>query len=368
MSRRERLGAGFGARLLGAQALVLLAGALTTWIVAAIAGPAIFHDHLSRAGVSHTSSEADHVEQAFTSSLAISLSIAVVAATITALTVTWYFSRRVQHSVAQVADAAAHVAAGKYDSRVNDPGLGREFAVLAATSNTLAERLERTESIRRRMLSDLAHEMRTPLATVDAHLEAVEDGLRTFDDETLDVIRLSTQRLRRLAEDISAMSRAEEGALDIAREPVTAADLARAGAETAADRFAAAGITLETKLHTQAQVLVDPDRIGQVLTNLLDNALRHTAKGGSVRITCSLRGPWVEYAVADTGDGIDPEHLRHVFDRFYRSDTARARAHGGAGIGLSIAKALVEAHDGEITASSPGPGSGSEFTVRLRAI
>ncbi len=368
MSRRERFGAGFGARLLGAQALVLLAGALTTWIVAAILGPAIFRDHLSRAGVSHTSSEEHHVEEAFTSSLAISISIALVVATMTALAVTWYFSRRVQRSVAQVAAASAHVATGRYDARVNDPGLGREFAVLAATSNTLAERLGRTESIRRRMLSDLAHEMRTPLATVDAHLEAVEDGLRTFDDETVDVIRLSTQRLRRLAEDISAMSRAEEGALDIVREPITAAEIARTSAETAADRFAAAGVTLETDLNTQAKVLVDPDRIGQVLTNLLDNALRHTTMGGTVRVTCSLRGPWVVYAVADTGDGMEPEHLRHVFDRFYRSDTARARSHGGAGIGLSIAKALVEAHDGEIIASSPGLGRGSEFTVRLRAI
>ena len=368
MSRHERFRASFGARLLGAQALVLLAGAVTTWIVAAVLGPAIFRDHLNRAGVSHNSSETSHVERAFTSSLAISISIALVVATITALAVTWYFSRRVQHSIAQVAAAAAHVAAGRYDARVNDPGLGREFAVLAATSNTLAERLERTEVIRRRMLADLAHEMRTPLATVDAHLEAIEDGVRTLDDETLGVIRLSTQRLRRLAEDISAVSRAEEGTLDIAREPIAATDLARAAAQTANDRFAAAGITLKTELLTQAQVLVDPDRIGQVLTNLLDNALRHTTSGGTVRMVCSVRGPWVEYVVTDTGDGIAPEHLSHVFDRFYRSDAARARAHGGSGIGLSIAKALVEAHGGEITASSPGAGRGAEFAVRLRAI
>lgn len=368
MSRPERFRASFGARLLGAQALVLLAGAVTTWIVAAIVGPATFRDHLHQAGVSHTASETRHVERAFTSSLAFSISIALIAATLTALAVTWYFSRRVQRSIAQVAAAAAHVAAGQYDARVNDPGLGREFAVLAATSNTLAERLKATETTRRRMLADLAHEMRTPLATVDAHLEAVEDGIRTLDDDTLGVIRLSTQRLRRLAEDISAVSGAEEGTLDIAREPITAADLARAVAQTSEDRFAAAGITLETDLRTQARVLVDPDRIGQVLTNVLDNALRHTPAGGTVRIACSARGPWVEYVVTDTGDGIAPEHLSHVFDRFYRSDAARARAHGGSGIGLSIAKALVEAHGGEIIASSPGPGHGAEFTVRLRTI
>jgi signal transduction histidine kinase len=368
MSGRARRQSGFGARLLGAQALVLLAGAVTTWVVAAIVGPAIFREHLRRAGVSHTASEAGHVERAFTSSLAISISIALIAATAAALAVTWYFSRRVQRSVAQVAAAAEHVAAGQYDARVSDPGLGREFAILAETSNTLAERLEATETSRRRMLADLAHEMRTPLATVDAHLEAIEDGIRTLDEDTLGVIRLSTQRLRRLAEDISAVSRAEEGTLDIARQPVAASDLAQDSAQTSADRFATAGITLETELKTDAQVLVDPDRIGQVLTNLLDNALRHTPDGGTVRIACSARGPWVELVVTDTGDGIAPEHLSHVFDRFYRSDAARTRERGGSGIGLSIARALVQAHGGEITAASAGPGLGAQFTVRLPSV
>ncbi len=368
MNGQKRRRSGFGARLLGAQALVLLAGAATTWVVAAIVGPAIFRDHLQRAGVSHTSTEAGHVERAFNSSLAISISIALLAATITALVVTWYFSRQVQRSVAQLATAAEHVAAGQYDAHVNDPGLGREFAVLAATSNTLARRLEATETTRRRMLADLAHEMRTPLATVDAHLEAIEDGVRTLDDDTLSVIRLSTQRLRRLAEDISAVSRAEEGTLEIEREMISASALVSAAARAADGRFAAAGITFETDLQTDARIVVDADRIGQVLTNLLDNAFRHTPAGGTVRIACSLRGPWVEYSVADTGDGIAPEHLNHVFDRFYRADDARTRAHGGSGIGLSIAKALVRAHGGEIAASSGGPGLGAELTVRLPAV
>ncbi len=368
MNDRGRLRAGFGARLLGTQALVLLAGAATTWLVAAVVGPSIFREHLSRAGVAHTASETRHVERAFTSSLAISISIALIVATMTALAVTWYLSRRVQRSVGQVSAVAAQVAAGQYAARVSDPGLGREFAVLAATSNTLAERLGATETTRRRMLADLAHEMRTPLATVDAHLEAIEDGVRALDEDTLAVMRLSTQRLRRLAEDISAISRAEEGTLDIAPEPIIASDLVRAAVQTAEDRFAAAGITLDAVLRTDARVLVDPERIGQVLTNLLDNALRHTPAGGTVRIACSLRGTWVEYVVTDTGEGIAAEHLSHVFDRFYRSDAARARAHGGSGIGLSIARALVEAHGGGITASSPGPGQGAVFTVRLHAV
>lgn len=365
MRAPERLRSGFGVRLLGAQALVLLAGAVTTWVVAAIVGPGIFRDHLYRSGVAHSSTEARHTDRAFTEALALSISLALLVATIMALAVTWYFSRRIQRSITQVATAAAHVAAGQYDIRVADPGLGREFAVLAATSNTLAKRLKTTETTRRRMLADLAHEMRTPLATVDAHLEAIEDGIRTLDADTLGVIRLSTRRLGRLAEDVTAVSRAEEGPLDIARGPITAVDIARTAALTATEAFDAAGVRLETDLCTDAQILVDADRIGQVLSNLLNNALQHTPSGGTVRLGCHLHHPWLEYVVTDTGDGIAPEHLSHIFDRFYRSDVARARAHGGSGIGLSIAKALVEAHGGEITVSSGGPGHGAKFTARL---
>jgi len=356
---------GFGARLLAAQAMVLVAGAITTWAVASVVGPSTFRRHLREAGVTHTATEGRHVEEAFGSALLISISIALVAATVTALAVTWYFTRRVQRSVGQVAAAAAEVAAGRYDARVGDPGLGADFGVLAASYNALAERLGTVETSRRRMLADLAHEMRTPLATVDAHLEAIEDGVRDLDADTLGVIRLSTRRLRRLAEDIAAVSHAEEGSLDIFRRPTSAAALAAAAAAGANDRFTAKGVALNTDLDGDERVLVDPDRIGQVLGNLLDNALRHTPVGGTVSLACRRAGRWVEFVVTDTGEGIGSEHLAHVFDRFYRADTARDRNAGGSGIGLSISKALVEAHGGTITVASAGPGRGSTFTVLL---
>jgi signal transduction histidine kinase len=346
---------------------VLLAGAATTWLVASVLGPSIFHDHLMQAHVGHTAAETHHVEEAFASALLISIGIALFAAVGAALAVSWYFSRRVQRSIASVSDAATQIAAGRYGARVPDPGLGGEFTTLAATYNTLATRLEATETTRRRMLADLAHEMRTPLATVDAHLEAVEDGVRTLDQETLGVIRGSTQRLRRLAEDITAVSRAEEGDLAISPQPVEATALAQAAAEGARGLYTAKGLLLEVSLEAAGTVRVDPDRMAQVLGNLLDNALRHTPREGRVTLSCRRRGRWVEYAVADTGDGVAPQHLPHLFDRFYRADTARARDRGGSGIGLSIAKALVEAHGGTITADSPGPGQGSTFTVRLLA-
>lgn len=363
--RTGRPRSGFAGRLLLAQALVLIAGALTTWLVASAAGPGIFRDHLKRAGIGHTASETRHDEEAFASALLVSLTVALLAAVVAALAVSWYFSRRVQRSISPVTTAASQVAAGRYDARVPDPGLGGEFATLADTFNALAERLGAVETTRRRMLADLAHELRTPLATIDAHLEAVEDGVRDLDQETLEVLRASTQRLRRLAEDIGAISHAEEGRLDIDPRPVDPASLTEAAADGARDRYATKGVRLETSINTHDRVMADIDRIGQVLTNLLDNALRHTPPGGTVRLSCSRLDRWVQYTVADTGEGIASEHLSHVFDRFYRVDTARDRNHGGSGIGLSIAKALVEAHGGGISVDSAGPGRGARFTVRL---
>lgn len=360
-----RTGTRFGARLLVAQALVLLAGALTTWLVASVVGPRIFHSHLVQAHVANTEAESRHVEEAFASALLVSIGIATLTAVVAAFVVSWYFSRRVQHSISDVADAAAQVASGRFGTRVPDPGLGREFASLAATFNSLAERLEATETTRRRMLADLAHEMRTPLATVDAHLEAVEDGVRALDDDTLEVIRESTQRLRRLAEDMTAVSRAEEGGVHLSPQPVDAAALVRSAAEVARDRYAAKGVALEVAPAAAGRVRVDPDRIAQVLGNLLDNALRHTPPEGRVVVSSRREGDWVELTVSDTGEGIGAQHLPHVFDRFYRVDTARDRRRGGSGIGLSIARALVEAHGGVLTAASAGPGSGTTFTARL---
>ena len=356
---------GFATRLLLAQALVLVAGALTIWLVASTAGPSIFHDHLAEAGVAHTGTETAHVEEAFASALLLSVTVALIAAVAAALAVSWYFSRRIQRSIVHVADAAADIAAGHYQARVDDPGLGSEFATLAATYNTLADRLEATETTRRRMLADLAHEMRTPLATIDAHLEAVEDGVRDLDTSTLGVLTSSTRRLRRLAEDMAAVSGAEEGNLRLDVAIGDAAQLADRAADAVRPRYADKRVTLAAELQSAGQVSVDPDRIGQVLGNLLDNALRHTPTGGTVTLSCRRTGRWVEYTVTDTGEGIAAEHLPHVFDRFYRADTARDRNHGGSGIGLAIAKALVQAHGGSIHATSAGPGLGATFTVLL---
>jgi two-component system, OmpR family, sensor histidine kinase BaeS len=356
---------GFASRLMVSQTLVLMAGALTTWVVASAVGPGLFREHLARAGDTHTASETRHIEEAFGFALLVSMTVALVAAVVAALLVTWYFSRRVQRSIGTVTAAAASVAAGRLDARVPPPGLGWEFDTLAEGYNALAARLETVEVTRRRLLADLAHEMRTPLATVEAHLEAVEDGVRKLDEQTLAVIRSSTGRLRRLAQDISAVSRAEEGGLDTHRRVVDAATIARLAAAAARERYVTKGVALDVQAVDEVTLWADPERIGQVLTNLLDNALRHTPPGGVVTLSCRGRDRKVEYVVADTGSGLAPEHLPHVFDRFYRADTARDRGQGGSGIGLSIVKAYVEAHGGQVSAHSAGLGWGCTFTVLL---
>jgi len=365
---RRSGGPGFAARLLVAQALVLGAGALTSWVVATAVGPGIFRAHVRMAGVAHSAAESEHVNEAFATALLISLVVALLTSAALALAVTWYFTRRTQRSIAQVTTSATEIAHGNYGLRIPAPSLGREFDTLAETFNELAHRLDSVETIRRRMLGDLAHEMRTPLATLDAHLEALEDGVRELDQPTLAVLQASSHRLGRLAEDITGVSLAQEGAIEIRTVATAPRQLTAAAVRAAGDRYTSKGVRLSEEVTTDVQVNVDPERMAQILGNLLDNALRHTPAGGEVRLTSRTIGKEVEFVVTDTGEGIAAEHLPYLFYRFYRVDTARSSDRGGSGIGLTVTKALVQAHGGHISAESAGPGHGATFTVTLPVV
>ena len=312
------------------------------------------------------SSEQMHAEEAYTYATAISIAVALGVSALAALVVTWYFSRRVQRSVAEVSLAAAAVADGRYDSRVSSPQLGDDFDSLANAFNQMASKLESVDATRRRLFGDLAHEIRTPVSVLEAYFEAVEDGVKTLDRETITMLRDQTRRLVRFSEDVAALAQAEESQASIAPTSVQPAALIETAVSAAADRFAAKGVTLVTHVERDLPAIwADPHRLGQVLGNLLDNALRHTAPGGQVDIAVATELGDLTIAVSDDGDGIMAEHLPHVFERFYRVDAARDREHGGAGIGLAIAKALVEAHGGRITVESRGPGTGATFAMTL---
>ncbi len=361
----SRPGMGMRGRLLLAQTLVLLAGGATTWVVASVVGPPLFREHLHQAGVEHNSNEQFHAEQAYQHATALSIAVAITVAASTAFVVTAYLSRRLQHSIAELSQAAAAIAEGHYDIRVAPPQLGDEFENLAGSFNQMAQRLQSVESTRRRMFGDLAHEIRTPVAVLEAYLEAVEDGVKTLDPQTIAMLREQTGRLVRFSADAGALAQAEESHTAIARGPVDTAELLTALKAAFADRYAAKAVALHTEAGDTAPIWADRQRLTQVLGNLLDNALRHTPAGGHVTLTTTRRGPEVAFTVTDDGDGIPAGHLPHVFERFYRADSARDRGHGGSGIGLAIAKALTEAHGGHISAASRGPGQGTTFTVAV---
>ena len=355
----------FGTRLLAALAFVMIGFAVSAWVVAAILAPGIFHEHLEMAGLSQNSSEAAHMEEAFNSSMMLSWSIALAVSVILSLAVSGYIARRVQRSITPVTRSVQQISGGQYNSRVHEPRIGREFDDLVASFNELARRLDATETTRRRMLSDLAHELRTPLATLESHLEAIEDGVRALDDDTLRILRTATGRLGRLAHDVSAVSRAEEHLTRLIPIGTDTRSIIAAAIDALRPEYSHKNVLLQARIDQAIPITVDSDRINQVLTNLLHNALRHTDSGGMVTVTSRLHEGNVEITIADTGEGIAAQHLDHIFDRFYRVDTARDRAHGGSGIGLTITRALVEAHEGHIRVHSDGLGRGARFTISL---
>lgn len=370
-ARAPRTGAalGLGARLLGALAVVLATGALTAWLVASAVGPGLFHEHMLDAGLGDHDAAALHAEQAFHDASTVALGLALGAAALASAAVSVVLARRIGRSLAAVATAATHVGAGAYESRVPAPGLGAEFDELAESFNAMAARLHEADRLRARLLADVAHEVRTPVATLTGYLEAVEDGVQPLDPATIAVLREQATRLTRLAQDLTSVTRAEAGDLVLDLEPVAPAELLTAAAAAARERAADAGVEVVlSPADALPDVAVDRLRIAQVLDNLLTNAVRHTPRGGTITLAAERSGHGeVALRVTDTGEGIAPEHLAHVLERFYRVDTARDRAGGGSGIGLAISRALTLAHGGTLVAASDGVGRGATFTVTLPA-
>jgi signal transduction histidine kinase len=365
---RPRPRLGLAGRLFAAQTLVVLTGAVTLALVAVTVGPAIFRDHVRQMSGQVDPDATRHVEEAYASASAVSLAVAMFAALVAALAVSAYLARRVAHPVGQLATAAAEIANGRYDTRVTGAGLGEEFDTVAAAFNAMAARLADVETTRRRLLADLGHELRTPVATIEAYVDAAEDGITVADEDTWAVLRTQTTRLRRLTEDIVAVSRAEEHQLDLHPRRVTAAELVDAAVASARHRYDAKNVGLREVIAADLPPLdADPERIAQVLGNLLDNALRHTPSSGRVTVTANHDPAGIRLAVTDTGEGIAVEHLPHVFERFYRADQSRDRTHGGSGIGLAIVRAVVAEHGGRVACSSDGPGMGAVFSVTLPA-
>jgi two-component system sensor histidine kinase BaeS len=259
--------------------------------------------------------------------------------------------------------AAETLAKGDLSARVPERG-AEELASLARAFNLMAGRLEQQDQLKRDLTNDVAHELRTPITNLRCHIEAIVDGVVRVDAETIGALGADVRQLERLVEDLGLLAQADAGQLRLVPEDVDLATLTGEIVRDLAPRLAAAGITLDRDVATDARAFVDRVRLRQVLANLLDNAIAYTPSGGRIVVSARANGSGTILEVRDTGDGIAPEHLPHLFDRFYRADPSRSRRTGGAGLGLAIAKNLVTASSGTIAVASE-PGKGTAFTVTL---
>ena len=300
---------------------------------------------------------------------------AVVSATILAVGLGYYTSRRVVAPIQEMLLATGRIANGHYQERIalqgreTSEGAVDELGELALSFNRMAATLEHTESMRRELIGNVAHELRTPLTSIKGYMEGLMDGVVPAEAGTFQKIYREADRLQRLLNDLQELSRVEAGALELNLRPASVPQLVQAVTERLGRQFEEKGVALETDVPSDlAAVRADEDRIGQVLLNLVGNALQYTPAGGRVRLRARDEGGKVHLMVEDTGIGIAAEHLPNIFTRFYRVDKSRSRAGGGSGIGLTIAKHLVEAHGGRIQAASAGIGQGSTFSLTLPVV
>jgi two-component system sensor histidine kinase BaeS len=281
-----------------------------------------------------------------------------------ALLLTFILSRRILAPVKALTGAARQFGKGDFSHRVDYKGKG-ELGELASSFNSMAEDLERNERLRRNMVADVAHELRTPLSNLKGYLEAIADGVIKPDEAAIKSLYEEASSLSRLVEDLQELSLADAGKLNIIVQPEDISRLIKETVTVFQAKAAAKSLTISADLPAALPpVNIDSHRIRQVLYNLLDNAVAHTGKEGRITVTAHEKKNRVYISVADTGEGIPPEDLPMIFERFYRVDKSRARATGGSGLGLTIAKRLVESHGGTIEVRSQ-PGQGSTFTFNL---
>lgn len=357
--------AGLAARLMLLLGLVIAVGSVTMVVATDLLAPGLFRAHLQRGG-EQSPAVLHHAEQAFSTAFTISVSVATLTALAAAGLVSWFLVRRVAHPVQELADAADAVAAGNYRVRVPVADFSSELQRLSEAFTHMAGRLADTDAARSRLLSDLAHELRTPLATLEAYLDGIEDGVVPDDLASREVMRTQLRRLRRLTTDVREIAAAEEHALTLRLQPCDAVELAQTAVAAARPRYDQKGVQLQLQPARVRTVMADAERLHQVLANLLDNALRHTSSGGHVTVSVSGRGGGVRLLVRDDGEGLAPDQLQAVFQRFHRADPARSSRDGeGSGLGLTIARAIMTAHGGTLTADSAGAGRGATFTVTL---
>ncbi|MBI5479613.1 MAG: HAMP domain-containing protein [Deltaproteobacteria bacterium] len=294
-------------------------------------------------------------------------SLAINFAALTLLLIgSWIFSRRLLAPVDRMVQQLEEIDEARLSARVPDAGADHELGRLVVVLNRMLDRLERAFAAQARFTSDVSHEIRSPLTALRGQIEVAlrkERGATEYQQ----VLRESLEevlRLQRLAEDLLSLAQAYAGAFEAQRVPIALGDLLAQSVERQRAAAASKGVSVQLQVTASARVIGDPDLLGRLVENLLDNAIRHSATGGAVEVTLGQAAGRATVAVRDAGEGIPAEHLPHIFERFYRVDRARARATGGAGLGLAIAQQIALLHDGDLRVQST-VGAGCVFIVAL---
>lgn len=354
-------------RLLLANLVVVAVGGATLFITVGFVAPRAFDSAMGHAMAGMDDMMSGLVRAAFQDAVGTALLVAVVAAAVAATVVSIPLATQLSRPIGRLADASRRIASGRYAERVavtSDDELGE----LAESFNTMADSLEATERRRLQLVGDVAHELRTPLTTLDGYLEGLEDGIVKPGGPTWSLLRGETARLTHLVNDLQELWRAEARQLPLSVRTVDVMDELKAATRRIATQAREHGIEVRTDIvPARLMVQADSERLGQILDNLLNNALRYSPHGTAVTLSATTDHDHVAIDVTDQGPGLTTEQLERVFERFYRVDPSRSRALGGSGIGLAIARALAEAMGGRVEALSEGPGQGARFRVVLPA-
>ncbi len=363
------------ARLLAAFAVVAVVGGVVFAVLVRTLVPSLFDGTMGRlgrgpsgsgmggggAGGATSASTASDTRDAVVSSVNTAMFVSLAASLLVASVLAIWLSGRTLRHLDQVRAGTRALRAGNYLTQVAVPP-EPELAALVTDINQLAAELAHTEQRRAALIGDVAHELRTPLTSIAGHLEGFQDGLFSR-EETVSAVDQEVRRLRRLTDDLAAVSRADEGALALHTRSTDLGALVGEVARRQRPAFESKGVALE--VHTDGAPLadIDPDRVEQVVTNLLANALTYTPAHGHVRVTVGHNTQVASVTVADTGRGLDAQEVRRVFDRFYRAEPNDRT--GGTGVGLTIARSIARAHGGDVIAHSPGRGGGATFELSL---
>jgi len=345
---------------------VLGAGALSFAVTFRLLAPEIFGRRLGAGGPPESRGQGSGqggsgLIETFNDSVDIALLVSLGVGIIVAAVIAWLVAQWIADPIDEIRTTTRAIADGNYGERANGGGV-EELDALAHDVNQLADKLAHTEQRRVRLLSDVAHEMRTPLASIDGFAEGAVDGVFTT-TEMYEAVTDETARMVRLVEDLSVLSKTSEGALALEFVPIHLGDVAGAVVDRLRPRFNESDATIEAVIDADPVVLGDEGRLDQVLTNLLTNALGHIDDGGSVIVTVDRGVDAVLVTVRDDGSGIAPDDIDHVFDRFFRGAGSQRRS--GTGLGLSVARGIARAHGGTLTATSPGQGQGATFVLTI---